>query len=375
MRTALPQIGPWTAGPRVDLLGARHYAAQMRRGVPTGPESSPDREPSRALTLRHSPARQRLSTLEREHERLLREIRKKKLARDASEDTARDAARAFDARLGPLREALCAATREMQAMLASLLGAGSRLNRRDKARVRRAYGHLLSERDAADESSSADEEHEPHAGAGARRPSPQGDAGYSAPKPKDQGPCLLRSLFRKLALALHPDKEQDPAQRATLTSVMKEVTRAYEIGDVARLVELERSWLAAPVPCEHEADLERNTQLLLQANQELRRQLRALSAELKSLRDSVLALGPLRGTRSKGAGDGAQEWLLAELERELLEMQVLRDFARSFLSGDVSLSEFLLGPPSLLDDHFDRVEQFLGDTFRSGPCGGGRRPR
>jgi hypothetical protein len=359
----------------VDLLGLRHYAGEMRRGVQAGPESSPDREPSGALTLRHSPARQRLSTLEREHERLLREIRKKKLARDASEDTARDAARAFDARLGPLREALCAALTEVQSMLTSVLGPESRLNRRDKARVRRAYGQLLVERDGAEESGSAEAEREPHAGAGARRRAPEGDAGYSAPRPKDQGPCLLRSLFRKLALALHPDKEQDPTQRATLTSVMKEVTRAYEVGDVARLVELERSWLAAPVPCEPEADLERQTEQLLAANQELRRQLRALSAELKSLRDSVLALGPLRGTRGKGTGDGAQEWLLAELERELLEMQVLRDFARGFLRGDVSLSEFLLGPPSGLDELFDRAEQFLGDTFGGWPCGGGGRRR
>jgi hypothetical protein len=359
----------------VDLSGVQHYALEMRRGVQTGPDSSPDRDPSRALTLRHSPARQRLSALEREHERLLREIKKKKLARDASENSAREAARAYDARLGPLREALCAAATEVRAVFASLLGADSCLNRRDKARVRRTYGHLLGERDATDESGSADAEREPYAGAGAQRASPQGDAGYSAPKPKDQGPCLLRSLFRKLALALHPDKEQDPAQRATLTSVMKEVTRAYELGDVARLVELERSWLASPVPCGPEADLERGMQLLLQANQELRRQLRALSAELKSLRDSVVALGPLRGTRGKGAGDGAQEWLLGELERELLELQVLRDFARSFLSGDVSLSEFLLGPPSALDDHFDRVEPFLGSSFRGGPCGGGRRAR
>jgi len=156
----------------------------------------------------------------------------------------------------------------------------------------------------------------------------------------------LRSLFRKLALALHPDKVQDPAERATLTTVMKEVTRAYELGDVARLVELERSWLAAPVPCEPEQDIERELQALLQANQELRCQLRTLSAELKSLRDSVaVAFGPPRGARSRAA-EGAQDWMLSELERELTEMKLLRDFARAFLNGDMSLAEFLLGPPS-----------------------------
>jgi hypothetical protein len=157
---------------------------------------------------------------------------------------------------------------------------------------------------------------------------------------------------------------------------MKEVTRAYELGDVARLVELERSWLAAPVPCEPGQDLERNMQVLVQANQELRRQLRALNAEVKALRDSVaVTFGPPRGARGRAAGDVAQEWLLSELERELTEMQSLRDFARAFLNGDVSLSEFLVGPPSTLDEQLDRTEQFLFDAFGGWPCGEGSRPR
>lgn len=351
-------------------MGVQHYADQMRRGVHAGPvitpETSPAREPSRALTLRHSPARQRLLAAEREHERLLNEIRKKKLARDACECSARDAARALDARLGPLREALCAAVAEVQAVFASLLGPESRLSRRDKVRVRRAYGQLLPERAFQDEASA---EAEPCQGSssgkhGAHEP----DAGYSAPRPKDSGPCLLRSLFRKLALALHPDKVQDPTERATLTCVMKEVTRAYELGDVARLVELQRSWLAASVPCEPEEDVERSTQALLQANQELRCQLRALSAELKALRDSLAAtFGAPRGARARSA-DGTGDWMLSELERELTEMKLLRDFARAFLNGDVSLGEFLLGPPSPLDD-LDRTEQFLFDAFAHwDPC-------
>ena len=354
-------------------MGVQHYGDQMRRGVHAGPtmtpepETSPDREPSRALTLRPSPARQRLLATAREHERLLNEIRKKKLARDACECSARDAARALDARLGPVREALCTAVAEVQSIFASLLGPESRLSRRDKVRVRRAYGQLLPEQDFQDEAS-ADAEGDPCRGASARGGAHESDAGYSAPKPKDSGPCLLRSLFRKLALALHPDKVQDPAERATLTTVMKEVTRAYELGDVARLVELERSWLAAPVPCEPEQDIERELQALLQANQELRCQLRTLSAELKSLRDSVaVAFGPPRGARSRAA-EGAQDWMLSELERELTEMKLLRDFARAFLNGDMSLAEFLLGPPSPVDE-LDRAEQFLFDAFAHwDPC-------
>src|SRR5688572_29028693 len=145
----------------------------MRRGVLAGQDLSPDREPSGALALRHSPARQRLFALEREHERMLNEIRKKKRARDTSESTARDVARELDARLGPLRAALCSAMAELRAIFASLLGHDSFLNRRDKARVRRAYGHLLPELEERADAPGA----EPHTGArGAREARPPRDA-------------------------------------------------------------------------------------------------------------------------------------------------------------------------------------------------------
>ncbi len=305
---------------------------------------------------------------------MLNEIRKKKRARDACESAAREVARELDARLGPLRAALCSAMAELRAIFAALLGEDSFLNRRDKARVRRAYGHLLPDLEERVGGPDA-EPHTPH-GAREARPPRQAEAGYSAPKPKDQGPCLLRSLFRRLAVALHPDKVQDAEQRASLTAVMKEVTRAYELGDVARLVELERSWLAAPSRCEPEQDLVRNTELMVQANQELRRQLRELNAELKSLRDSVAAAaGAPRGGRSRN-GEHSQDWLLSELERELSEVQTLRDFARGFLTGEVSLSEFLLGPAYGFDDPLERSEQFLSDAFGDEwPCRGARRSR
>jgi len=358
----------------------------MRRSVQPGPESPRATPCSGALTFQRSPARRKLDTLEKEHERLLAEIRKKKLARDASESAAQEVAQALHARLRPLREALIAAAAEVHAIFKSLLGEDSSLNRRDKARVRRVYGHLLAaqeqEQEQADAAGSA------HTAGANRGSDPRGrraanepaEAGYTAPKPQNGGPCLVRTLFRKLALALHPDKVQDSGERATLTAVMKEVTRAYELGDVARLVELERSWLAAAVPSEPDEELARRTAQLLEANQELRQQLRGLSAELKALRDSVASsIGPRgseqrgpgqRGPRQRGASDWTSELLFAELERELGEVQALRDLARNFRDGEINLSEFLAGP-AWAEDEFERAERLFEEVFESGWGGRG----
>lgn len=49
----------------------------------------------------------------------------------------------------------------------------------------------------------------------------------------------IREVFRKLASALHPDKEQDPAERARKTALMQRVNVAYGDNDLLGLLELQ----------------------------------------------------------------------------------------------------------------------------------------
>lgn len=48
----------------------------------------------------------------------------------------------------------------------------------------------------------------------------------------------LREVYRKLASALHPDREPDPDERVRKTALMQEANRAYEKKDLLRLLEL-----------------------------------------------------------------------------------------------------------------------------------------
>ena len=49
----------------------------------------------------------------------------------------------------------------------------------------------------------------------------------------------VREVFRKLASALHPDRETDPGQRAAKTVLMQKVNQAYAAGDLLALLELQ----------------------------------------------------------------------------------------------------------------------------------------
>ena len=50
---------------------------------------------------------------------------------------------------------------------------------------------------------------------------------------------VLQEVYRKLAVALHPDLEQDPGEHARKTELMQQVNVAYEAGDLLHLLELQ----------------------------------------------------------------------------------------------------------------------------------------
>ena len=339
----------------------------MRRAVSKQPDlqfTAPQSET--ALAIHRTPAEQRLEALQKERERLLRDIAKKKAACEVTESAARDAQSLFEARVRPVRDAFLMTVEQLRAIFAALLGSESRLNRRDKARVRRLYAQVLPDLAAESEANAGDFSDTDASPFGAKRGGgePEGEAGYSAHKPSEKHASLLRSLFRKLAVALHPDKVQDPKERDSLTSIMKEVTRAYETGDVARLVELDRTWLAATPARAQGDDVARRTAELIQANKELRRQLRELTAQLKELKQSVPGASSAKQRGSRAQGDRAShgEHVAREMERELAQLQALRDLAQRFLDDEISITEFLLGPP-LATDQDDPFDQLLAEML------------
>jgi hypothetical protein len=50
---------------------------------------------------------------------------------------------------------------------------------------------------------------------------------------------VVQDIYRKLAVALHPDLEQDPQERARKTALMQEINVAYEAKDLLKLLELQ----------------------------------------------------------------------------------------------------------------------------------------
>lgn len=304
------------------------------------------------LVLQQDPERARVESLTKEHNRLLREIAKKRAQQTAAESLAQELMSTLVQRTTPMRARLKQLLEDISRLFGKVLGPDSPLSRRDKTKVRSVYDDLVEildlpsveELDAEDEATSNPP---PRAGGkrgrGERARQEYTGGGFSAEKPADHH-TSLRTLFRRLAVAFHPDKVQDEQTKAERTSLMKDVTKAYEAGDLARLMELERALLAQLPVADDPVALRRRAEELVRANTELRRQLRSLTAALKELNLELPFDVNLKAADAKVRAMAEVDGLVRDLEQEERRVGILRDFTRAFAEGKMSVADFLAGP-------------------------------
>ena len=226
---------------------------------------------------------------------------------------------------------------------------------------------------------SSRDESEPRAG-GAFTPGVDEEAGYTAAQPDDRNSGGLRALFKRLVTHLHPDKVQDAQAKAERTLAMKEVTQAYQAGDLARLLEIERT-LAEDLLNEVKAgEVAQRVRRLISANEALLSQLRTLTRERKALRDSLPFQFDLRAPRRLREQAQAQaREIVAGAEEEAAHYRAIREFVERFARGKMSVRDFALGPQSCAPWDADAlVEAMLEELFANEPvahqhAGRGRR--
>jgi hypothetical protein len=144
-----------------------------------------------------------------------------------------------------------------------------------------------------------------------------------------QATQTVREVYRKLASALHPDREADEAQRATKTELMQRVNQAYEANDLLALLELQLQ--IEQIDTSHIANA--SEQRLKHYNKVLGEQLNELKSELEHVEMAFrmeFGLGPGRGLNPRKLGvileQTSREWR-AELDQQQRELRMLDDVA------------------------------------------------
>ncbi|HYQ01857.1 MAG TPA: hypothetical protein VER96_24455 [Polyangiaceae bacterium] len=351
----------------------------MARRRPVAPASLPLFESAPVTGIRLHAAGERLSTLLKQRERLLAEVKRKQVELEAASVRASAAAQEAAGKMAPIIGRFEELRAEIGALFDELL-APKRLAARARKKVAEVHRSLVAQglippREASPTDGS--EESELDDGAvfddfDADGPpfseSRRHEARVASAPQHGQTPGRdsLRSLFKRLALAVHPDRARHDDDRERRTEAMKEATRAYEDGDLARLLELEKAWQSnteAPKSADEDA---RRCVELEQTLRELSRQSRALTAELRDLRRQV----------REDMLDVPMDQVIADAQVELKDVERIRDFTRDFRDGKISLTTFLGGPESEQDPLVE-LEEILGEMLRaqSTPAPGGSKKR
>jgi hypothetical protein len=175
-----------------------------------------------------------------------------------------------------------------------------------------------------------------------RQDSEFGEAPRSAGKSRDPAPRVagaqqvgqtrrsLRELFRSLARAIHPDQARHETDRQERTELMKAATRAYEDGDLARLLELESAWQGERAVATAGDSLERCRELE-RVNRELLKQVRELTRQLRDAK---------REAREESRGLPPDE-LVEQATFELNALQQIFELLQRFRDGRMTLTELL----------------------------------
>jgi len=318
-----------------------------------------------ALALHDASLRAEL--LLRERARLLRDIEKKRAQLERAQAKAAGEAEATLKRMAPLMARHDALLRSLTSLFEELLAPG-RLPKRARAQILRLrrmleFEGLLDAIDdepldpERDESPWRDEHEAPHHHHGQEQARNHGH--WSAGSPEEvasagqrgQERRSVRELFRSLARALHPDRARHEDDRLRRTEVMKQVTRAYQEGDLARLIELEAAWQTEASSAADDAvarcrELERVNRELLDQVRELTRQIRDVK---HGAREASLGLSP--------------DELIEQAGQELDELEELVDFVTSFKNGKITLSELLRGPLSARSaEEAELLDLLFGDA-------------
>lgn len=154
-----------------------------------------------------------------------------------------------------------------------------------------------------------------------------------AQKEQAQITLCIREIYRKLASALHPDREHDPQERERKTKLMQSVNEAYNKNDLLQLLELQ-------LELEHidqysishlsEDRLKHYNQILKEQVRELNEQIRHVESAFRySYRiDPFVTLSPDKPLRMLVADVKEIQANIRELERDLVAFEDIKNVKR-----------------------------------------------
>jgi hypothetical protein len=174
----------------------------------------------------------------------------------------------------------------------------------------------------------------------------------------------IRQTFLSLAEIFHPDKATNGETQLRHTEIMKEINRAYQEGDLARLLEIENQHQVGKcIDINSEDDVTRQCKRLAQENELLTTQYESLKRELALVKNTPEGSMVSDCRKAKRAGIDPISMMLQQVEAEIQVISSIRDFVKDFKEQRMTIKEFLRGPAVLRQMNREMVEDMLERMF------------
>ena len=331
----------------------------------------------------------RFEQLEEEHQWLLKQIKRKRTELTNFLEQMRSIALEIVGRTQPIHQRLLEIDGEIHALFEEIfttrkLGKQSRKKIEEVYRMLQMIGAISPKYEEDDEDDEDDEDSEEDCsedGFGSEREddsdfnfnfnsdgfdredNPPPDRGNSNASPDLK---QMRRSFLRLASIFHPDKVSNQEKKEDYEEIMKEVNRAYEEGDMARLLELERQYevdKSINIENASSTEIERQCDRLEMDNKMLKTQYDNIKSELRWMRRTPEGemVKEYRSLVREGF-DPIQE-MVSAAEHQIKEVEKIRNFVANFRDKKITIKEFLKGPDIGRKPTEEELEEMMEQLF------------
>lgn len=370
------------------MVSNRHYVFQityklfktLRFKYIMPRKSSPSRNNS-TTTLAPSSLHIRLETLNKEHQWLLKQIKRKRTELNNFVEQMRSLATDIFHRCSPSFQKIVDIDKEIHTLFAEIF-TGRKLGKQTRKDIEALYYQLQlagiispkktteeeDDEDAELDELFEDDEQEDEFWDKHHQQQNQYQSSQSEPEihPKNKSDAArkIRQIFLSLAEIFHPDKVKDDETQMRHTEIMKEINKAYKEGDLARLLEIEQQHQVGElIDINSEDDLTRQCTRIEQQNVILKNQYETLKEELRMVKHTPE--GAMVSDCRKAAKEGIDpiEQMLAEVQSEIETITAIRNFVKEFREQKITIKEFLRGPEILRQRSRQSMEDLLEEMF------------
>ena len=313
-----------------------------------------------------------LAGLEKEHQSLLKQIKKKRTELNNFVEKMRSLATEVFHRVSPNMKTMAELDAEIHALFAEILTT-RKMGKQTQKNIQSLYrslqmGGVISYKPIEEEDDDDDEELDELFEDNDSQENHQRRRQFWEAEQDSESPTVartdesrkIRQIFLRLAEIFHPDKVKDNETQMTHTEIMKEINKAYQDGDLARLLEIERKYeVGETIDNNSEDDLSRRCRNIEQHNQILKNQYEKLKQELRLAKNTPE--GSMVADYKKAAKQGVDciELMLETIQSQTKIVAEIRDFVQDFKDKKITIKEFLAGPESLRSVQEDMMEELL----------------